>query len=183
MSTNKFVVDTNVIISAALSPNGASFKVLEFLIAESSLLFSDQTYAELVHQFSRSKFDKWVSADTRLQILESVKACADWTKIAGELSICRDPKDDKFLETAFAGRAEVIITGDQDLLVLHPFENIPILTPKAWLDVQTEIQTDMAAKVGKFAQTLCVSFAFLGFVLWTFMTNRQSTNKPIYQIS
>jgi len=136
MSTNRVVVDTNIIISAALSPNGTSFKALEILIAEKNLLFSDQTYAELVHQFSRSKFDRWVSNETRLQILNSVKACAEWTKIIGELSICRDPKDDKFLETALIGGAEVIITGDQDLLVLHPFEEILIMTPKAWLEEQ-----------------------------------------------
>lgn len=145
MTTSKFVVDTNVIISAALSPKGASFKVLEILIAESSLLFSDQTYAELVHQFSRSKFDKWVSPETRLQVLESVKACAEWTKIAGDVSICRDSKDDKFLETALTGGADKIITGDQDLLVLHQFEEIPIITPKAWFAEWLETRNDMAA--------------------------------------
>ena len=44
-------------------------------------------------------------------------------------SDCRDPKDDKFLELALNGKATHIVSGDEDLLVLHPFRGIPILTP------------------------------------------------------
>ena len=46
---------------------------------------------------------------------------------------CRDPKDDKFLEVATHGRADAIITGDQDLLTLNPFRGIAILTPAEYL--------------------------------------------------
>ena len=47
---------------------------------------------------------------------------------------CRDPKDDKFLEVALNGRADVIITGDADLLALHPWREIAILTPAEYLN-------------------------------------------------
>jgi len=47
---------------------------------------------------------------------------------------CRDPDDDKFFEAALAGRADVIITGDADLLVLHPFRQVAILSPTGYLD-------------------------------------------------
>ncbi len=48
------------------------------------------------------------------------------------MTACRDPKDDKFLELAANGRADVIISGDADLLVLNPFRDIPILAPAAF---------------------------------------------------
>ena len=46
---------------------------------------------------------------------------------------CRDPKDDIVLEVAVTGRADFIVTGDNDLLVLHPFEGIPIIGPAEFL--------------------------------------------------
>ncbi len=49
------------------------------------------------------------------------------------ITVCRDPKDDKFLEVAVAGRADAIVSGDLDLLVLSPFEGIPILEPAEFL--------------------------------------------------
>ncbi len=49
------------------------------------------------------------------------------------MQICRDPDDDKFLELALNGEADLIVTGDDDLLALHPFHSIPIVTPAAYL--------------------------------------------------
>ena len=46
-----------------------------------------------------------------------------------ELKACRDPKDDKFLDVAVEGRADALVSGDQDLLILHPFQGIPIIEP------------------------------------------------------
>jgi putative PIN family toxin of toxin-antitoxin system len=47
---------------------------------------------------------------------------------------CRDPKDDKFLELAVDGRADGIVTGDKDMLALHPFRGIAIVTPASYLE-------------------------------------------------
>lgn len=49
------------------------------------------------------------------------------------ISECRDPKDNKFLELAFSGKADCIISGDDDLLVMNPFREIPIITPSEFL--------------------------------------------------
>jgi predicted nucleic acid-binding protein len=49
---------------------------------------------------------------------------------------CRDPRDDKFLEVAFNGRADVIISGDADLLDLNQFRGIPILSPRDFLSYE-----------------------------------------------
>ncbi len=50
-----------------------------------------------------------------------------------EIVECRDPKDDKFLELAYSAKAKCIVSGDQDLLVLHPFRGIPIKTAAEFL--------------------------------------------------
>jgi len=58
---------------------------------------------------------------------------AEWVDTDVKISACRDPKDDKFLELAVGGNADLIVTGDNDLLALNPFRGIPILTPDAFL--------------------------------------------------
>jgi len=50
------------------------------------------------------------------------------------ITTCRDPKDNKFLELAVSSNAQMIISGDEDLLVLHPFQDIRILSPRQFLD-------------------------------------------------
>lgn len=57
---------------------------------------------------------------------------AELGTIAETVAACRDPSDDKFLELAVTGRAELIVTGDLDLLVLDPFRGISIVTPGAF---------------------------------------------------
>ncbi len=53
--------------------------------------------------------------------------------ISERIAECRDPTDDKFLELAVNGRADMIVTGDLDLLVLNPFRGIPIIEPAAFV--------------------------------------------------
>jgi uncharacterized protein len=52
------------------------------------------------------------------------------------VTACRDPKDDKFLELAVNASADIIVTGDEDLLVLHPFRGISILRPADFLHLE-----------------------------------------------
>ena len=55
------------------------------------------------------------------------------------ITICRDAKDDKFLELALNGRADIIVSGDQDLLTLNPFQGIPIVQPATFIRLMTEL--------------------------------------------
>jgi putative PIN family toxin of toxin-antitoxin system len=55
-------------------------------------------------------------------------------EVTERLALCRDPRDDKFLELAAAGHASHLITGDHDLLVLGRFRETRIMTPAALLD-------------------------------------------------
>jgi predicted nucleic acid-binding protein len=53
--------------------------------------------------------------------------------IAERIAACRDPTDDKFLELAANGRADLIVSGDADLLALAPFRGIPIVVPAVFV--------------------------------------------------
>jgi hypothetical protein len=94
---------------------------------------SDHTFVEIYQTFTRSKFDKYVSLEKRLNFIGSLRQKAEMVNITEIITTCRDPKDNKFLELAVSGKADLIITGDQDLLVLNPFENIKIMTVNEFL--------------------------------------------------
>ena len=82
----------------------------------------------------RKKFDKYLSLEKRLQFIYSLRNKAEMVDITETIDICRDPKDNKFLELAISGNATHIITGDKDLLELHPFRDVLILTPSQLLN-------------------------------------------------
>jgi hypothetical protein len=76
-------------------------------------------------------FAALVDADTRAWLKELTEA-AEPVEITERIVACRDPTDDKFLELAVNGHADLIVTGDGDLLALNPFRDIPIVTPAVW---------------------------------------------------
>ena len=123
----KCVVDTNVLISAALT-KGAPFRVVEHLIKNNALIFSKETISELSSRIIQPKFDKYVSAEDREAYVNNLILSADLVIIDNLIQGCRGRDDDKFLETAVKGDARFIISGDQDLLTIHRFEGIDIVT-------------------------------------------------------
>lgn len=71
--------------------------------------------------------------------LAGIMRDAEVVEIEQAVQVCRDPKDDKFLELAVNGKADYLITGDDDLLVLHPFRGVQIMTARDFLDrIQNE---------------------------------------------
>jgi putative PIN family toxin of toxin-antitoxin system len=100
---------------------------------EALLLVSDATMYELSDALSRSKLDRYVSLEDRRQFLRELGSIVEFIPIIQLVRECRDPRDDKFLEVALNGRADLIITGDADLLAMHPWREIAILTPAQYL--------------------------------------------------
>ncbi len=133
MIVKRAVVDTNVLISSALT-DGTPFKLVRHLIQNNALLFSVETIEELSSRLMRSKFDQYVSRVDREEFLEELSLSADWVTITGEVLGCRDRDDDKFLETAIIGQADLLVTGDADLLCMHPFRTLKILTPAVCME-------------------------------------------------
>jgi putative PIN family toxin of toxin-antitoxin system len=132
-SPARLVLDTNVVLSGLLFPGSApSLALLKAQAA--TVLASDATLLELLEVMSRDRFDRYVDRDLRQRLVaEFVNACAT-VRIVSPIHVCRGPRDDKFLEAAVNGRADLLITGDQDLLGLHPFRGIPILAPAEYLE-------------------------------------------------
>ena len=94
---------------------------------------SIETLSEINDVLQRPRFDRYLRRIQREEFLEVLEQMVEIVEITETIRACRDPRDDKFLELALSGRATHIITGDQDLLDLHPFRGIPILTPSAFL--------------------------------------------------
>ncbi len=133
MKTNRFVFDTNVIVSALMFPRSLPRQAFNLGYATGKILVSPATVRELEEILSRKKFEKYFSVEERVQFVAKFFADAEIIEIRETISACRDRKDDKFLEVAVNGKADYLITGDRDLLVLHPFRNIQILTPADFL--------------------------------------------------
>ena len=131
----RIIVDANVVISAALSKFSVPFLALEQVLDSHTNLISEKTFEELKVTLYQPKFDKYFfSDDTRPDILETILQYSLVIIPGITVTLCRDPNDDKYLELAHSGKADCIITGDPDLLVLNPFEKILIITPKEFLD-------------------------------------------------
>ncbi len=129
MSFARVVADTNVLVSRSILPESFPAQVLRQVELNSILLFSDSTMNELADVLSRKKFDRYVSVNDRRGFLERLGKIAEFIPIVQLVRECRDPKDDKFLEVALNGGAEVIITGDADLLGMNPWRGVAIVTP------------------------------------------------------
>jgi putative PIN family toxin of toxin-antitoxin system len=133
MTAERLVFDCNVLISAALVETGTAAKALDAAYAGHVLLFSEPTFDELVTRLARPKFRRYLDDASRNAFVEALSEVAEWIDVAELRQGCRDPDDDKYLGTATLGGADAIITGDRDLLDMHPFDGIPVVTPADWL--------------------------------------------------
>jgi uncharacterized protein len=130
----RLVIDTNLWISRMLVPGGMAARAVDHGLAWGIPLMSEETLAELSDVLSRARFDPYVSRDDRQHFLRLLGGIARVIPITQRIVACRDPKDDKFLDVALNGEAQLILTGDQDLLELHPFHGIEIVSPAGFLD-------------------------------------------------
>jgi putative PIN family toxin of toxin-antitoxin system len=129
MKTERLVVDTNVCISGLLWKESVPARVLDHAIAHGHLIATAATYQELYSRLLLKKFDVYVTRPERELLLESLAGVLTMVEAIRTIRACRDPDDDRFLEAAVNGDASHLITGDKDLLVLHPFAGIAIVTP------------------------------------------------------
>ena len=129
---NRVVIDTNVWLSAALSPAGAPSQVVRRVLASGVPVFSDATFAELEARIWKPKFDRYLSMEARQGILHDARALGHWVGIPPDIAtqrFSRDADDDKFIQTAMAGTALWLVTGDQDLLVIEADLGMRIVAP------------------------------------------------------
>jgi len=125
----RFVVDTNVLVSRLILPHSICAEAWGRAESNARLLISEATLYELADVLSRPKFDRYVSLEDRKGFIERLTQIAEIVPIIQLVRECRDRKDNKFLEVALNGSADVIITGDNDLLAMNPWRGIEILSP------------------------------------------------------
>ncbi len=130
----QFVFDTNTIIRAALFRQSFPRQALDLALSKGILLVSEATMLELMDVFLREKFDRYLSRDKREIFLTTLLRQVHMIAIVESIIACRDSKDDKFLEVAVNGLASVIVTGDDDLLVLHPYRTIAIMNSRRFVE-------------------------------------------------
>ena len=98
-------------------------------------MFSKATEKELEEIFFRRKFDPYTTVEERTEFLHYFFQQATRIEVTKTVSICRDSKDNMILELAVSGQADVIITGDKDLLDLSAFEGISVLSPTDFIEL------------------------------------------------
>jgi len=129
----RFVLDNNILVSALLVKNSAPFWVIKKVEEMGVILYSEVTLLELNQVLNRKKFVKYFTVEEKQEFIVKLIESAELVMITESIDICRDPKDNKFLELAVSGEADFIVSGDQDLLVLNPFRNIEIITANDFL--------------------------------------------------
>jgi putative PIN family toxin of toxin-antitoxin system len=132
----KIVIDTNIFISALLGGKNQLAITQRAARGLDTLFITDDTINELEDVLGRPGFHlSKAEVERRIRSIEGYGrkvAVLPEHKAAG---ICRDPKDDKFLECALAAGADCIITGDKDLLVLKEYRGTRMITVKDYLDI------------------------------------------------
>lgn len=127
------VIDTGVLVSAAIRPQSVPALALERALLHYEVCASLATFAELQEVLSRSKFDRYASPEMRQAFIDGLRTHLRMVEVLQLVSECSDPKDDKFLALALAVNAEMIVASDPHLTQMHPWRAIPILPPAAFL--------------------------------------------------
>ncbi|MCA0364411.1 MAG: putative toxin-antitoxin system toxin component, PIN family [Bacteroidetes bacterium] len=133
--TNKFVIDTNTLISGSMFANSTTSLAIDKALEIGDFYFSNETFEEFISVLFRPKFDKYfIDENQRWLIIDRFERFAKFKNPEIVITDCRDPKDNKFLELACTINADCLITGDEDLLILNPFRNIPVLNSAQFIE-------------------------------------------------
>lgn len=138
MHNLRVIFDTNALISRLLLPDSVAGRAVRRLLELAQPVVSESTLAELAKTLSRDKFDRYVTSADRQEFFQKFARVAEWVEVTTIVRECRDPRDDQFLELAIDGGADLIVTGDADLLALSPFRGVAILAPANLLSMSDQ---------------------------------------------
>ncbi len=130
---NRVVFDCKVLVSALIRDDTPPGQAFDRARKHCQIVTSESCLEELRRTLYKEKLARYFSRDEADLFLEVFRAAAVIVESSDSIQECRDPKDDKYLEAAVAAEADCIVSGDTDLLVLHPFRGILILTPRDFL--------------------------------------------------
>ncbi len=127
------VLDTGVLVSAALRPGSVPALALHKALLHFDVCLSAATWAELEVVLSRSKFDAYLSPAARAAFVVGLRPHVQFVEVVEEVADCVDPGDNKFLALALAAGAECLVSSDAHLTSLHPWRGIPVVVPAGFL--------------------------------------------------
>lgn len=113
MNKPNFIFDTNTFISAILLESSVSASALDRAFNIGRIVVSEATVSEFTQVLFRKKFDKYLTNERRLQALSKLERDTLLHPVITKVTVCRDPKDDKYLELAIDSKAACIVTGDK----------------------------------------------------------------------
>ena len=137
MPVTDWVLDTNVLLSAALSSKGAPHALAQHILKNGNLVFSSATFEELRSRIYRPKFDVYLSLEMREGLLHDFQSIARWVEPDIVLPYSRDPSDDVFIPTALKAGLNFLVSGDKDLLGASLPPGFQVLTPAQALSAHT----------------------------------------------
>jgi putative PIN family toxin of toxin-antitoxin system len=130
------VIDAGVFVSALIRKQGTTGDVLGALRdGRFTAIYTTDIVVEVIDVLGRAKFRMkyHIEPDDITALVNLIRLRGELVTPTQKVTACRDPKDDKFLEAALVAKADCVVSGDADLLVLNPFEGISILRPAEFL--------------------------------------------------
>lgn len=128
------VFDTSTLLGVILKPKKLPYQVFFHALEYYEPVASPETLAELAEVVQRDKFDRFRAREERLQILKLYLDLVTTIEPMIQVADCRDPKDNKFLSLALSANAALLVSSDSDLLVLHPYKNLSIVTVRQYAE-------------------------------------------------
>lgn len=130
----RLILDTNLWISFLINSKYEKFDEL-FFNQKCKLLFSQELLEEFITVVKRPKLRKYISRDELEDLLETIDEVAEFVNVTSKISDCRDPKDNFLLALAVDGKADYLLTGDKDLLVLKKINNTEIKSISEFFEI------------------------------------------------
>lgn len=133
---DRIVIDTNILVSFLITSSYTKlFKLLES--HKIKLLFSEELLNEFLDVVKRPKLKKYFSENDVAEILDGIQSFADYIDVTANIDLCRDSKDNFLLALCFDGKADFLITGDEDLLVIKKYKRTSIVKISDYLKSKT----------------------------------------------
>jgi len=142
----RVVIDTNLLVTYLISHRDPMATIIDDHLAQGdfAMLSSPELLAELDRALSYPRLQKFYDKDTRLRFVALIAQLAEMQNLPGEIpAISRDPDDDKFIACAIAGRADFLVSGDQDLLTLERVGDVRIITARELLEILTALSPEI----------------------------------------
>ena len=126
----RVVFDTNALISALIVPSSVPAKALDLAVEHFEIIVSKATWQEFEQKIKKTSLERYFrNTQDRDAAVHAINRVVTHVAVRSVVTDCRDPKDNPFLELALDGKAETILSGDKDLLVLNPWRGVCIQSP------------------------------------------------------